>query len=254
MSPPAALGEEPPPPGNSPALPDAVPPAPLPGGSAPGREPFWPEGGIPPAPGSPGFDEDGSPGKPGGLDKVGKVGTPGAAAGDDGDPPWPDCEDDDGPPAGLDSDGDPPEPAEPGAGIAGDPLWPDCEGDDGPPAGFDGEGSDGDPPELDELGEGIAGDPLEPEEPWEGIDGGVGKLLPLGGLGGEVWGGCEIGVGVSQAASPAIRPQASASRIREAELFMKSCISPSSRVDAMLKACRFREPSCLICQPRLTTA
>ena len=110
-------------------------------------------------------------------------------------------------------------------------------------AGFDRDEDEGEPLELGELGGGIDWELLGMLwlgedgdcDPWEGLGGeGVGKPLALAGLDWEAWGDCcELCCCVSQAASPAIRPQPSTSRIREAELMMEPRISLPLPVNAL---------------------
>ncbi len=140
------------------------------------------------------------------------------------------------PPGG---DGIPPgEEGEEGEGIDGIPLGEDGEGI---PPGVEGDGIDGIPPGGEDDGddEGIDGEGMLGDE--EGDPGGVGmppagdeegELLGLGGIGidwGELCCCCD-----SQAAKPAIRPQASASRLREAGRMWKVRITITSRVLSML--------------------
>jgi len=109
----------------------------------------------------------------------------------------------------------------------------------------EGDGIDGMPPGGEE--DGIEGMPLEVDgEGMLGVDGGEpgvgglgmppagddeGKLLGLGGIGID-WE--ELCCCDSQAANPAIRPQASASRAREADRMWKVRITITSRVLSML--------------------
>ncbi len=126
-----------------------------------------------------------------------------------------------------------------GEGIDGIPLGDEGEGVEGIPPAVEGDGIDGAPPggEDDGIdGEGMFGageggpDVGGVGMPPAGDD--EGTLLGLGGIGidwGELCCCCD-----SQAAKPAVRPQASASRAREAGRMWKVRITITSRVLSML--------------------
>ena len=125
-------------------------------------------------------------------------------------------------------------------GVDGIPPGVGGDGVDGIPPGVDGgDGVDGIPPD-DDGGDGMLG-----AEEGEDGDGGVGiplggdddgELLGLGGMGTD----CEeLCCCVSQAARPAIRPQATTSRAREACLMMKFFIATTSRTLPIRPPCYF---------------
>ena len=191
---------------------------------------------MPPAgvPASPWLPSEGIPGWPG---------APGAGRGEPGSVGIPPGED--GAPPGV--DGIPPgEEGEEGEGIDGIPLGDEGEGippggeEDGMPPGGEDDGIDGEGMLGAEEGEpgGVGGAGMPPAGDDEG------ELLGLGGIGidwGELCCCCD-----SQAAKPAIRPQASASRARGAGRMWKVRITITSRVLSMLSLSCLVTPCCAL--------